>query len=439
MKRPLRIAVFVGSFPVVSETFILRQLAGLLGAGHEVRIFADTPAEAGAPIQPEVSRHGLLQRTQFMDMPEAVCPWELPAWPLTGQTWVPGASQPLSNAGRLLQALPVLASALVRVPRLTRETLRSSEYGFQAASLSALYRLARLATCKGGFDVLHAHFGPVGNSFRFAVRLWRAPLLVSFHGYDFSTVPQASGPGVYAKLFRDMRAATVNSDYMRAGLIGLGCPAEKLHKVSYGIETERFQTPPRMRQAGEPVRVLTVGRLVEKKGLEYSLRAVAAVRRQHPEVRYEIIGEGPQRPALGKLVQELGLSEVVTLHGARNAEFIREKLAAAHIFVLASVTASDGDLEGTPVSLLEAQAAALPVLATRHSGIPEIVMDGQTGFLVEEKAVEPLAERLQFLVEHPDACGQMGVAERRFVETTFRQSAALRQLLALYERVCTSP
>src|SRR5438552_11458030 len=91
MSRPLRIAMLVGSFPVVSETFILRQLTGLLDLGHSVDIYADTRAEAGAPVHPEVDRYRLLERTTFMDMPPETAPWEMPDWPLTERTWLPGS------------------------------------------------------------------------------------------------------------------------------------------------------------------------------------------------------------------------------------------------------------------------------------------------------------------------------------------------------------
>src|SRR5438093_810798 len=113
MSRPLRIAFFVGAFPVVSETFILRQITGLLDAGHDVDIYADTRAEATTPVQGEVGRYHLLERTTFMDMPPESAPWEIPVRPLTGRTWLPGSETSIHNAVRLggaagkLHKLPV--------------------------------------------------------------------------------------------------------------------------------------------------------------------------------------------------------------------------------------------------------------------------------------------------------------------------------------------
>ncbi len=191
--NPLRIAILVGTFPVVSETFILRQITGLLDLGHEVDIYADSRPEPGAPVHAEVEKYRLLERTVYMDMPPESAPWEMPVWPLTGKTWPPGESESIRNLTRVARAIPKLWRPFLTAPRLACQTLSPSQYGYQAASLSALYRLARLASQRKRYDVIHAHFGPVGNSFRFARALWKAPLVVSFHGYDFTTLPRRGG------------------------------------------------------------------------------------------------------------------------------------------------------------------------------------------------------------------------------------------------------
>jgi colanic acid/amylovoran biosynthesis glycosyltransferase len=173
---------------------------------------------------------------------------------------------------------------------------------------------------------------------------------------------------------------------------------------------------------------------VQKKGIEYAIRAVAKARERHPENRYEIIGDGPLRGALEKLVAELGLKESVILHGTKDSEFIRQRMAKAHVLILASVTADNGDQEGTPVTLMEAQASGLPVLSTRHSGIPEVVLDGKSGFLVPERDVEALAERLAFLVEHPEVCRELGACGRKHIEAQFDLRQLNRDLVRIYEQ-----
>lgn len=415
MSGPLRIAMFVGSFPVLSETFILRQITGLLDRGHEVDIYADTRAETDAPVHPEVAGYRLLERTTFMDMPPEAAPWEMPVWPITGRSWPPGSKTSIHNSARVKRALPKLLTCLAKAPRLTFEVLDPAEYRYQAASLSALYRLAALCPKSKPYDVLHAHFGPVANSFRFAKTLWQAPMIVSFHGYDFSTRPRSEGRDMYRKLFDTVDAVTVNSEYTRQQVEKLGCPVAKLYKLPVGFDPIEIPFRERTRRPDESIRILTLARLTEIKGHEYALRAVAKLRERHPAIRYDIVGDGPLRKKLEQLIGQLGLQETVTLHGACVGAELKRFLAEAHLFVLASVNV-EGDREGQGLVLQEAQAAGLPVVATIHGALPEGMLPGRSGFLVPERDVDALAERLDYLVKHPEMWPKMGRDGRRFVE-----------------------
>jgi colanic acid/amylovoran biosynthesis glycosyltransferase len=434
MSRPLRIAFLLGSFPVVSETFILRQITGLLDLGHDVRIFANARPDAAAPIHPEVAKYNLLNRTTYVDGPAESIFWELPVWPLRGETWLPGAAKPIANWKRFCTALPNLGRCLCHAPGLTRQLLDADEYRYQAASLSGVYRLATLCRERAGFDVLHAHFGPVGNSFRFARVLWNAPLVVSFHGYDFSTLPRKEGAGMYEKLFRDADAITVNSEFTSSRVEQLGCPAGKLRKLPVGLDLNEFPFFERVRRANEPVRLLTIARLVEIKGHEFALRAVAKARGQGTELRYDIVGDGPLRKKLEQLIAELGLNEIVTLHGARDGAFVRGLMREAHLALLGSVSI-EGDQEGHGLFLQEAQACGLPVIATQHGALPEGMLPGESGLLVPERDVNALAERLNFLIAHADQWPEFGRKGRAFVEGRYDIRKLNRELTALYETV----
>lgn len=428
----LRIAIFVGRFPVVSETFILRQITGLLDLGHAVDIYADTRGDTDC-VQPEVGQYRLGERTTYMDMPEASAPWELPAWPLAGETWVPGQGEAVPNWIRLADALPALGRCLERAPALAEQALSETHYGHQARSLSALYRLDRLAARPGGYDVLHAHFGPVADNFRFARALWRAPLVVSFHGYDFTTLPRRHGAGMYDKLFAVADAVTVNSAFTWGRVERLGCSPAKLHRLPVGLPLgDTFPFRPRVRQSDEPVRLLTVARLVEIKGHEHALRAMALLKAQDVPIRYDIVGEGPQRAQIERWIREWNLGDRVTLHGARDATGVRELLEAAHLALLGSVNV-EGDAEGQGLFLQEAQACGLPVVATEHGALPEGLVPGRSGFLVPERDVEAMAGRLRWLVEHPETWPELGRAGRAFVEERYEIGRLNRQLVDLYE------
>jgi colanic acid/amylovoran biosynthesis glycosyltransferase len=436
--NPLRIAIFIGTFPAVSETFIQRQIAGLIARGHEVDIYAETREDPTVPVHAETKKYRLLDRTTFMDMPPEVAPWELPVWPITGRTWPPGSATSILNCARLARALPKIARCYLSAPRLTSQALSESEFGYQASSLSALYRLDKLRAQKKKYDILHAHFGPVGDSFRFAKELWRAPLIVSFHGYDYSNTPRELGSDVYKKLFAIVDAITVNSQFASRAVESLGCPSEKIKRINYGLDLTDFPFRERTVKPGETVRILSVGRLVEKKGFEYALRAIAILQKQHSNFRYDIIGDGPLKESLEPLARELGLGKAVQFLGARNTDFIRGAMSDAHLFLLPSVSASDGDQEGTPVSILEAQACGLPVVSTLHAGIPEILPQEHVDFLAPERNIAALAERLIYIIEHPTSWAHIGAAGRMFIESRHEVGTCCEELLAVYQSMLPS-
>jgi colanic acid/amylovoran biosynthesis glycosyltransferase len=435
----MRIAVFVEAFPVVSETFVLAHITGLLDLGQEVEIVAANRPEPGEPEHPEVGRYRLLDRTTYVDAPPESGYWELPVWPLTARTWPPGAKRGIPNALRALRAAPPLLRALRAAPHLALRVLRPSEYGYQAESLSALHRLSHLCQLDRSFDVLHAHFGPVANGFRFARELFRAPLVASFHGYDFSVWPRRHGPRVYDRLFAEVDAVTANSEFTRSRLLALGCPPERLHKLPAPFRADDFPFRERTLTPGEPLRLLSSGRLVEKKGFEYSLRAVARLRERIPAIRYDIVGDGPLRHDLTALVRELGIERVARLHGALSRDALRCQLDRAHVFILPSVTARDGDMEGQGVVLQEAQASGLPVVATDHNGFSEGIAPGRSGFLVPERDVEALTDALTRLAERPDIWPAMGRAGRKHVEESYDAQRICRRLVELYERLLGEP
>jgi colanic acid/amylovoran biosynthesis glycosyltransferase len=440
-RESMRIAIFVRLFPCISETFILRQICGLLDMGHEVDIYAEERPQDGEPVQPEVAEYGLLSRTTYIDGPPEALYWEMPAWPPAGKTWIPGSTHHIPNVLRLLKALPVVVRCLAQAPRTTLRVLNPRLYGYQARSLSALYRVFALLSRrghkaridKGPYDLLHAHFGPVGNSFRFARELFRAPTVVSFHGYDLGAWPRKRGGAVYRSLFGEIDIVTVNSGYTRTRLLKLGCPAHKLRKLPMGLDLTDFSFRARTRSDGEPLRLLTVGRLVEKKGIEYAIRAISQVREKHPRVIYSIVGDGPLRLSLQELIKDLELEQNVALCGPLDTLGVRKMMGEAHIFLLPSVTAVNGDVEGQGLALQEAQACGLPVIATDHNGFSEGIVPGESGLLVPERDVPVLAHALNQLIEHPERWPQMGLSGRQHVETHFNVRTLNLELVRIYE------
>lgn len=431
--RPLRIAVLLNVFPVVSETFILRQITGLLDAGHDVRIFAQRPPDRGMPQHPEVAAWPLLDRTVYVDerLPELSGYWEMPVHPFRGSTWTEGMSRPVPNARRVAEALPTIARLATRHPRATVSVLRRKEFGYQADSLSALFRLDVLARDAAPVDVCHAHFGPTGNTFRMAPMLWDAPLVVSFHGYDVSSFPQEQGAGVYDRLFATAGAVIANSAYTAAQLRDLECPSDLVHIIPVGVDPASFPVRLRRPPPDGVVRLLTVARLVPVKGVEHAVEAVAELRRRGCAVRYDVVGDGPERNHVEDLVRRLDLGEHVTLHGAQDGKAVRGHLDRADLFLLPSVSV-EGVQEAQGLVLQEAQACGIPVIATRTGGIPESLDPGRSGLLVPERDPQAIADAVQDLAGRPETWPAMGAAGRRLVETRFDVRRLNDDIVGLY-------
>ena len=394
----LRIAFFVPSFPELSETFIARQVVGLLDRGHEVRVFAHEPASDGLAHQSFEQR----------DLRRLV-------------TVLPSSGAPVSLAAR--HALAALRCLRLRHARAS---------GGWTALARTIATLAREAP----FDVVHCHYGNVGLHYAPAACVWDAPLAVSFYGYDSSSYPRERGARVFEPLFAAADAVTSLSEHMDAQLRSLGCPPALLRRVPLAVDPSALGSDiPRATRSRDGVRLLTVARLTEKKGIEHALRAVALAADEFPDVRYDIVGDGPLRAQLESLSATLGLSDRVRFLGARAEDDVQVAMREADLFLLPSMTAANGDQEGTPTVLLEAAWARLPVLATRHAGIPNIVRDGESGILVAEGDPEALAEALSSLIRTPDRWPAMGEAGHQLVEATHTMPLVAARLETMYREL----
>jgi colanic acid/amylovoran biosynthesis glycosyltransferase len=204
-------------------------------------------------------------------------------------------------------------------------------------------------------------------------------------------------------------------------LVNKGAALDKIRIHHYGVDLDAFQPGKSKGNEAKPVVFLSVARFVPKKGLEYALRAFAAVTQDH-NVVYKIIGEGPLYQSLVNLAKELHIEDKVRFEGFKTKPDIVKEMAEADIFVLTSATAPDGDQEGLPVSLIEAQAMSLPVVATSHSGIPELVINHETGLLAPEKAVDQISAHMRALVSDVKLRITLGEKGRRRVQDEFNIS-----------------
>ncbi len=383
----MRVAFLVIAFPTISETFILDQITGLIVLGCEVEIFAAQP-ETAASLHPEVDEYGLMKLRHVPTMPE-------------------------SFVRRPFQAIRLAARPGCALGRPHLRSLNVFRYGPPAASLRLFFETMAFGN-RPHFDVIHCHFGPNG------VRgldlcdtgaLQGTKLITSFYGYDVSEFPQQRRRNPYAKLFARGDLFLALSHDMKQKLIQLGCPPTRIVVHRIGINPALFPAK-REWQPSRSVRILTICRLVAKKGIECALKAVAALLREHSTIEYMIIGDGPLRAHLEALTRSLGITNAVRFSGWEARPEVVKALSEADILLAPSVTSESGDEEGTPVVIMEALACGVPVVSTRHAGIPEVVDDGVSGFLVPERQPEALALALQRLVRDPELRESMGARGR---------------------------
>lgn len=370
-----RIGILLHRFPELSQTFVLDQIAALEQEGFEVSVFAIHRSESGL-------RH------------------------LRGRA----SARNATFADRHLLAR--LANLSI-FPKGLRETARRM----------ARQKLRRSAAAT--VDLLICHFGPMGLSAAKTVRgmTGAAPIWTIFHGYDLSQSLKEQGDNLYRVLFEIGDRFLPISRLWANKLIALGCPPDRIQILRMGVDCEEISFAPAPWAPGDPVRILSVGRLVEKKGAEFSIRALARVAHSAPGLdwSFEIAGDGPLDQPMRDLITTLGLQNRITLLGPISSEQVRERLRQAHLFLLPSVVAADGDMEGIPVSLMEAMAAGAAVVSTLHSGIPELVEHEVSGLLAPERDIEVLATHLERLIRSPELRRSLAEAARVKVEQEFSQ------------------
>ncbi len=376
----MRLLYIVNVFPRITETFVLHQITYLIDQGNEVSILSYLrPEDLDPPdylIHEDVHRYSLLERVHYF------------------------------------------RDAIGSIDNL---------YHFRLGS--------GLVDFLNHTDLIVAHFANTPTQI--------AERLSAYSGVPYIFVAHARdifvNPDIERLRERVERSAKtiVPTEFNRRYLLELlgNSYAAKIRVIRYGIDLERFSREPKRRQPKELIVVLSIGRLVEKKGIGDAIRAFALVQSQHPHAILRIMGDGPLKSKIVQLINELGLQTRVQLIGYGSHLAVKEELQNADIFILPSRTAQDGDREGLPVAILEASAMSLPVISTLHTGIPEGVIQGKTGFLVREGDITALAHRLDLLLRDEKLRKEMGTAGREHIAKHFDLEVEMEKLIALIQDV----
>ncbi len=408
----MKIGYVLKRFPRFSETFVLNEILALERLGVTVEVFSlmpppqeprhETFATLRAPVF-YLPKSGVVEKYRIFQgdaqaarsLPEVLDP----AVPLSA--WFPG-KQPREAAHLTLQAAGV----------------------------------AMLASARG-IEHLHAHFASNATTAALlAARLAGIGYSFTAHARDiFHTYvdPATDDALRYRKIAEADFVVTV-SEYNRTHLLRItgGRYGDKIHRIYNGVDLRRFR--PARRSEHHPHRFVAVGRLVEKKGFRYLVEACHHLQRSGLNYQCLIVGDGPEREALSHRIGELALTDRVQLLGSRSQAALREILADGGTMVLPAVIGTSGDRDGLPTVLLEAMAMALPVISTRVAGIPEIVVDGETGRLVPEKDPRLLAEAMAEMLRDPERARTWGEQGRKRAEALFDLDRNVSRLYRYFEK-----
>jgi colanic acid/amylovoran biosynthesis glycosyltransferase len=388
----MRVLFFNSHFPQPSQTFVVDQIRHAERLGLDVTVYAKRySAKLAAEHAPDLAR--LVRHDRPRDA---------------------------ATLGRL-------GAGLARAPgRLGQYLGARRRLALHASDLACALQLDAPP------DVIVANFGQNGVV---AARIKEAffpsaRLAVIFHGWDVSAYVAAHGWDAYRRAAMAIDIAiAVNRPW--AERLRANTPIRDVVVHHLGVDLAKVRPPPPRAEARQGFGIVFVGRMVEKKGLAYLIAAMALLRDRGHAVTVAVVGDGPEEAALKQAAVAAGVGDAIVFHGRQPNEAVLGLMAEADCLVLPSVTAADGDQEGIPVTLMEAMATGLPVVSTWHSGIPELVSDGETGLLVPERDAVALAGAIERLIAEPGLGPRLAAQARDFVAAEFNAEIQNQRLFEL--------
>jgi len=405
--RTLRVGFILGRFPSLTETFVMRELHWIRGYDVEVYIFPLLSPKA-APVHKQAIE--LLPRVRYS----------------------PFISVDVARAQiRMIRRSP--RRYLIAIAKLICQTYREPGVLLRALAIfpKSVYFACQMEYM--GINHVHAQF------------VWlqglAAGVVSDLLGITFSIRPHAFD--LFMRNQRNVRAQLENatkiitiSEYHRHYISAL-CPQigfESIDVVHCGVDADRYRHES-VRRVIQPLVILSVGSLIEKKGHEYLLEACSLLSERGLDFRCDIVGVGPLKKKFEAHISRLDLRSKVSLLGALDESQVLEAYHRSQIFVLACVRTRRGDQDGIPVALMEAMACELPVITTAVAGIPSLVHQGRTGWLVEERDALGLANALDVLIRDDSLRQQLGERGRRMILERFQIQHTAARLAEIFRQV----
>jgi colanic acid/amylovoran biosynthesis glycosyltransferase len=297
-------------------------------------------------------------------------------------------------------------------------------------------------------EILHSHFGDMGWYDLPLVARYGLKHVVTFYGYDVNMLPSQDSVWRtrYQELFSHADLFLCEGPHMASCLVDLGCSENKVKVQRLGVAVNEIAFLPRVLKEGEPLKVLIAGSFREKKGIPYALKAVGQLRNEGLDIQATVIGgsrgfkrEELEREEIEDVLKQSDLHSATRMLGFQSHKIMMEEAYRHHVFLSPSVTASDGDTEGgAPVTIIEMAASGMPVVSTRHCDIPQVILDGRTGWLAKERDVEGLVTHLRWLLEHPQEWQTFTRQGRQHIEENFDLRTQAHELGQIYQNLANA-
>lgn len=400
-----KVAYILKMFPRFSETFILSEVLELEREGAEPQIFSLKNPNDGRV------------HADFSKVQAPIHYVELTGWKDIPQI--------------LRYHIQVMGWDPVRYFKVLNRTLRRRRWGAVKRFIQAGLIAPKLK--KAGITHVHAHFASSATSVSYYLHQL-VGMQYSFTAHAKDIFINTVAPDVLLRKMRDARFVVTISDYNEDFLSSIS-PDTELHRIYNGLDLNQF-TPNGTQPNPKPL-ILAVGRLVEKKGFDDLIRAAAILKADGVNFECQIIGTGEQERKLRSLIEELSVGDVVSMPGPMPREELIRLYPTASVFAAPCIVGDDGNRDGLPTVLIEAMALGVPVVSTPVTGIPEIVRNEETGYLVPESSPQELAEAIKKQIDDRVNAQRMAKNGRDLIESQFDLRANVAQLRELFREVST--
>ena len=286
---------------------------------------------------------------------------------------------------------------------------------------------------KNKIDLVFAEYGGTGEKMVPVCKKLNLPLIVHFHGFDASRKSELKIHENYKAVFEYATFIVCVSKKMEQDLLKMGCPPKKLIYNVYGPNDEFLKVKPRFLKP----QFIAVGRFVDKKAPYYLILSFLEVLKEFPEAQLILAGDGELRETCLNLIRYYGVEKNISLPGIINRSQLQDYFSESLAFVQHSITSLNGETEGTPVIILEAAAAGLPIISTKHAGIVDVVSDGEDGFLTDEHDVQGMAGKMINFLKDKQLAREMGNEGRKNIEKNFTLQRHINVLNDLVKKSIT--